>query len=289
MKKFYTLSLLLAGLFIAGSSFAQEMIVGGDMESAESWTVVDLAAGSGHTETFGYTGDSPTGGSGGCLQFTGLGGWSHGAVCQEITIQKGTDYDLSMVVKGSIPGEFWGEAVIIDAIPASDDDITSFPINMALNGWDCAATEVDGDFAENSCGAKLFGANADSNVIDVINIEGTGDTTIVLVIKIGGNAEYDIIVDNVSLVGPEGGASIQNTLSNVNIFPTQLENELNIQLASEIKDVKIVNLLGQTVSTYKNINSKDVSLNVSDLSSGVYYIVVSDVNNKLGTAKAIKL
>ncbi|QQS50221.1 MAG: T9SS type A sorting domain-containing protein [Bacteroidota bacterium] len=293
MKKLYMLSTLLTGLLFTGSliSFSQEMIVGGDMENASNWTIVDLAAGDGHTETFGYTSDIPTGGSGGCLSMSGAGNWGNAAVCQSVTLEKGVDYKLSMLIKtiDLVVESTWAEAVITDAIPADDGYITGFPINMALNSWDCAdVTEVDGDFAENNCGAKLLNANDDENVIDVLNYPGEGDTTIVVVIKVGGGAAYNILIDNVSLM--KQVTAIKNTtLSNINVYPTQLCNELNIEIENNIQEVKIVNMLGQEVNRFSHLNNYRVTLDVTDLKTGMYYLIVTDENQKTGIAKAIKL
>jgi hypothetical protein len=293
MKKFYSLGLILTGLFFlsALNTFSQEMVVGGDMENADSWTIVDLAAGDGHTETFGYTDYTPTDGSGGCLSMSGAGNWGNAAVCQQITLQRGVDYKLSMLVRtiDLVPESTWAEVVITDDIPADDGYITGFPLNMALNSWDCIdVTEVDGDFAENSCDAKLTNHNEDPNVIDVLNFAGEGDTTIVLVLKAGGGAAYNILFDNVSLM-TMGSSIATKEITNIEVYPTQLANDLNIELATSIKEVRIINLLGQTINTFGDLNSTKVTLNVSDLNAGVYYIMVTDENNEIGTAKVIKL
>ena len=294
MKKIYQLSLVLTGLLIIGSInvFSQEMVVGGDMESADNWTVVDLAAGDGHTETFGYTETIPTDGTGGCLSMAGAGNWGNAAVCQEITLERGKNYKLSMLIRtiDLVVESTWVEVVISDKIPEDDAYLTeNFPINMALNSWDCAdVTEVDGDFAENNCGAKLLNHNEDENVIDVLNFEGEGDTTIVLVLKVGGGSAYNILIDNVSLMGEES-SSINNITSNLNVYPTQIADELNLELSSTITEVRIINLLGQGIASYKGLNDNNTTLNVSDLKAGVYYVVVTDANNNVGTAKVIKL
>lgn len=74
MKKLYFLAAFAFGLLTAVSS--QELIVGGDLESDASWTLLEINAGDGHTETFGYSDDIPSGGSGGCLSLASDGNWA---------------------------------------------------------------------------------------------------------------------------------------------------------------------------------------------------------------------
>jgi hypothetical protein len=192
MKKIYFLASLAFGLLAANN--AQELVVGGDMESADSWTIVDIAAGDGHTETFGYIEDVPSDGSGGCLSLAGNGSWSNVAVCQEITISRGSFHKISMLVKTSMdyePESHWTEIVVIPQIPEVDADITAYPNSFALNSWYCPdVLFVDGNFADNNCDAK-------SDLMDVIHLEGEGDTTVVLVLKAGDGTAYNVLLDEV--------------------------------------------------------------------------------------------
>lgn len=284
MKKLYFLAAFAFGLLTTVSS--QDLVVGGDMESAASWSILDLGAGDGHTETFGYNSDRPLGGAGGCLRCEGAGNWSSVAVYQEITVTRGTRYKISMVVKTAMDFEannHWTEVVIIDSVPAEDGDITAFPNSLALNTWDCPdVLSVDGDFRQYNCDAK-------SELYDIFTIEGTGDTTIVLVLKVGGGTAYDVLLDNVSIVETTESSVQTASNSSLDIFPNPIENELNIRLASQIQEVNLVNLMGQTVKTFNNLSADEVSLDVSGIKAGIYFIVVRDVNGKIDVSKSIKL
>ena len=284
MKKLYFLAAFAFGLLTAVSS--QELVVGGDMESAASWSILDLGAGNGHTETFGYSDDIPTGGSGGCLRCAGEGNWSSVAVYQEITVSRGTRYKISMVIKTAMDFEIdnhWTEVVIVDTVPAEDGDITAFPNSLALNSWDCKdVLSVNGNFRDFNCDAK-------SALYDIFTIEGTGDTTIVLVLKVGGGTPYDVLLDNVSIV--ETTETSVQTASNksLDVFPNPVEDELNIRLSTQIQEVNLVNLMGQTVKTFKNLSAEEVSLDVSGVAAGIYFIVIQDVNGNIDVSKSIKL
>lgn len=285
-------ALLFAGVT---NSNAQEMVTGGDMESGDAWTVVDLGAGSGHTETFGYTDMTPSNGEGGCLSMAGEGGWGNAAVCQEITLQRGVDYKLSMEVRAGIDlAETWAEVVIMDRIPTEDGDITTFPISMALNAWDCGdALSVDGPFAENSCAAKLINHEPNNTTtgepIEMINIAGEGDTTVVLVLKVGAGQPWNVLFDNVSITELSNYSSLKDVTKDVNIFPSKLADKLNISTDVEMKEVQIVSMLGQVVRNFDNVQAQKATFDVADLSEGAYIVIVKDVNGYVGTSKVIKL
>ncbi len=287
MKKLYFLKLVFGLMLVAAFNIeAQELILGGDMETADDWTIIDLAAGNGHTETFGYTDDYPTDGEGGCLSMAGMGNWSNAAVCQEITVTRGVTYKISMVVRTSLdfaPQSNWVEIVVVPTMPVDDGDITAYPNVFALNSWDCAAVlSVDGNFADNNCDAK-------SALNDIINIEGEGDTTVVLVLKTGGNNEYNVLLDNVSVMEQEG-VSVKNNTTNhgVNVFPTPVQNELNVNMNKAIQNIEIVNVLGQSVYSAKNINVHSLKIDVSDLAAGIYLGTVYDSDGKKSMFKTIK-
>jgi hypothetical protein len=288
MKNIYFFkSLFLGLLFIAGTNLSaqDEMVFGGDMETADDWTIVDLAAGNGHIETFGYTEDTPTDGTDGCLSLTGSGDWSNVAVCQELYLEKGVDYVISMQVKTSInlvAESNWVEIVLVPTMPVVDADITAFPNVFALNSWDCSEiTQVDGSFASNNCDAK-------SALMDEIYYEGTGDTTVVLVLKAGGNTDYNILLDDVSVLGYPTSIDNSSLNSTLNVFPNPVDNELNVSLANTIQEIEIVNVLGQRIYSAEDVVLKKVSIDFSGQASGIYLVVVTDTEGNKNMFKALK-
>ncbi|ARV14421.1 T9SS type A sorting domain-containing protein [Polaribacter sp. SA4-12] len=77
-----------------------------------------------------------------------------------------------------------------------------------------------------------------------------------------------------------------NTLLNVTMYPNPTSSRLNISAKSTIKSAAIFNLLGKQVMSLE-INKTSESIDVSNLSSGIYLIKYT-VNNAVGTAKFIK-
>ncbi len=269
MKKLYT---IFAALFLAATTInvsAQEMILGGDMEEDDAayWTIVDLAAGNGHTETFGYTDDWPSDGDGGCLSLAGDGAWSNVAVCQEIEIQKGVDYKISMQVKTSLDLELdkdWVEVVLVAEMPVVDGDITSFPNVFALNSWECPdMLSVDGDFADWNCGAK-------SPLNDEIYFEGTGDTTVVLVLKAGGDNTYNILFDNVSVMGPDVAVEAAAINAANIVYPNPATDQIRISNV-DANEIQIFDIVGKKVYSTLDV-SEEMTIDISGFKDGMYFV-----------------
>ena len=90
-------------------------------------------------------------------------------------------------------------------------------------------------------------------------------------------------------------SSLQNlSISNNNIdlslfvYPTPTQNILHLSATNgiEIQSIQVLNLSGQTVIT-RNLNKKRVSLNISKLTSGMYFILIK-LNNETVIKKIIK-
>lgn len=260
-------------LFFAINLNAQQLVTDGDMEWADSWTIVDLAAGDGHTEEFDYTLDTPKDGEGGCLSLSGNGGWANVAVCQELTVTKGVEYIISMEVKTSIdlaPQNVWVEIVVVPEMPVDDGDITAWPNVFTLNSWDCSdVTFVDGNFADHNCDNK-------SPLNDTIFYPGTGDTTVVLVLKAGGGAPYNILLDNVSVLGPEGPSSVENAVNPVynRIYPNPAREKINISDVNAT-EITIFDVVGKRVYSTSDINNR-MTIDISGLADGLYVIRAGD-------------
>lgn len=71
--------------------------------------------------------------------------------------------------------------------------------------------------------------------------------------------------------------------SGITLFPNPAQNKLNIQISVDLKnaELKIYNQLGQIEKRISNINSKDISIENLDLSTGVYFIVLQNGDRQL--------
>ena len=106
-------------------------------------------------------------------------------------------------------------------------------------------------------------------------------------IKGNGNAGI-LTVENIKSgdyalgVWDEEHASLKENSSelNINIYPNPTEDKINIELKNEIKgNVVITNQLGQVVKEM-NIDGKELTIDIEDLTSGIYFINVSNQRMK---------
>jgi len=76
-------------------------------------------------------------------------------------------------------------------------------------------------------------------------------------------------------------------LSGIRIYPNPAKEVLHIDLASDISArIKILNIHGQ-VMLEKQLDSKNVSINISSLPAGLYFVQVDAAHQKL-TRKIVK-
>ena len=106
-------------------------------------------------------------------------------------------------------------------------------------------------------------------------------------IKGNGNAGI-LTVENIKSgdyalgVWDEEHASLKENSSelNINIYPNPTEDKINIELKNETKgNVVITNQLGQVVKEM-NIDGKELTIDIEDLTSGIYFINVSNQRMK---------
>jgi len=70
------------------------------------------------------------------------------------------------------------------------------------------------------------------------------------------------------------------------MFPNPVKDMLSVSAKNEIKELAVVNMLGQTVKTVTP-NNRDYQLDLSNLTSGIYF-VKARVNNTEGTFRIVK-
>ena len=84
--------------------------------------------------------------------------------------------------------------------------------------------------------------------------------------------------------------SLSNTenSTSINCFPNPVMDKLTVSAQSEISEVTVRNLLGQSVKS-AIINSTSSSIDLSDVSAGNYFVSIKLVNGQASTQKFIKL
>jgi chitodextrinase len=74
----------------------------------------------------------------------------------------------------------------------------------------------------------------------------------------------------------------------INCYPNPMTNQLTVNAKSEISQVIIRNLLGQTVKT-SMVNGLEKTIDLSTVSAGNYFVTVKMANGQLSTQKIVKL
>ncbi|SKB98555.1 Por secretion system C-terminal sorting domain-containing protein [Soonwooa buanensis] len=74
------------------------------------------------------------------------------------------------------------------------------------------------------------------------------------------------------------------SIDNLKIYPNPAHNEVLLTSKNTIKNIHIINMLGQTVKTIENINKKEIKFNVVNLPSANYKIVIITENDKITKA-----
>ncbi|WP_299667783.1 T9SS type A sorting domain-containing protein [uncultured Polaribacter sp.] len=112
----------------------------------------------------------------------------------------------------------------------------------------------------------------------------TLDLTTLREFKVVGNGT--IYFDNFYFYNQATASVENNKLLGFSMYPNPASNRLNISAVDVIKNADIFNVIGKKVK-HIDINNSRASIDISDLSTGIYLIKYS-VNNKVGTAKFIK-
>ncbi len=77
-----------------------------------------------------------------------------------------------------------------------------------------------------------------------------------------------------------------NALVQASIFPNPANNELNVQALTQISELEIINLLGQSMGTYV-VNANSTKLDISNLKAGTYFLRIT-IDNASKVYKFIK-
>lgn len=176
-------------------------------------------------------------------------------------------------------GDVWYSVVV----PA-DGNIT-----IETNNNSSAISDTGMEVYSGACGSLVSVECDDDDSADgffsLVDLTGRapGETLLIRVWEYGGGTEdtFQISAYNVTL-------SIEDLNSSVGFkaFPNPVKDELTVSAESEIKQLSIVNILGQVVRTVSP-NSRDYKLNFSDLTSGIYFVKAT-VNNVEGTFRIVK-
>ncbi len=148
----------------------------------------------------------------------------------------------------------------------------------------CPNDEFDGTFQEDAC---------IDGISNEVFFDGIGDTTVYFGFRMGiwddgsNGYTFEVYVDDISLTSGSANSIEENQLM-MNLYPNPFEDKLTISLDNEIEEVEVLNVLGQSVLTEQKIKSSTCHLNLSGAVSGIYYVIVRDINGAQASMKTIK-
>jgi hypothetical protein len=93
-------------------------------------------------------------------------------------------------------------------------------------------------------------------------------------------------IDNIYMYVAGTASTVNNELLGFSMYPNPSSDRLNISAKENIQNAQIFNVIGKNVMNV-NVNDTKASINISNLSSGIY-LIKYNVNGKVGTAKFIK-
>ena len=79
-----------------------------------------------------------------------------------------------------------------------------------------------------------------------------------------------------------------NSDNSIRCYPNPMNNTLNVSSSNEINQVIVRNMLGQTIKTI-TVNQLEKSIDLSDVSTGNFFVTVKLANGQLSTQKVVKL
>jgi len=84
--------------------------------------------------------------------------------------------------------------------------------------------------------------------------------------------------------------SVQQVISDLKfrMHPNPAIESLQLISNTDISNIKVINLTGQTVMDIQVNNERLVTLDIKELSSSIYMVTVRDKHNKFSTQKFIK-
>lgn len=150
-------------------------------------------------------------------------------------------------------------------------------------------------------GSTVFTATANSGFNDPTNLAVNNGFTFIDLTNYGGTDNSTKIIDEfvISTTGTFEYVSLDAMrwkdiplktdsfdANAFHFYPNPIKDNLNLNYSKEITSVKVINMIGQTLLE-KTINAQTAQINMSELSSGTYFVEIKSMDN-YKTIKVIK-
>jgi hypothetical protein len=175
------------------ASNPSEMLTGGGMDDKNAWNITYLATTDSLHATWGYLGDGPAAGDGGCLRLTDTATAANNyCIWQQVTLAAHSTYQFDGALKSVLKTteNYWIQPNIGTTAPVTGSDLgaTFTQISQFLFWADCKVDSgFDGTFKADACDPGTYYAATAG--------------TYYFALKIGNNSgsHFDFLFDNLSL------------------------------------------------------------------------------------------
>jgi hypothetical protein len=179
-----------------------------------------------------------------------------GELYQVIEVEPNTVYEVSLYNKWFVPPS---EAVDIKIINTTDNSIIATQPTTTNTNW---------------------------NQLEFEFITPSNVTEIKFIIEKGNEPGW--FIDDAVMLKLETLSTYQlNTEEGIVIFPNPSSASIEVRTSQNIKSIRVVNLRGQVVEEFLNINDKETVLNVSKLNNGTYILQINTHTGKSFSKKII--
>lgn len=113
-----------------------------------------------------------------------------------------------------------------------------------------------------------------------------GEKIYVAFVHKGSTDKDRITIDDVMV--QEQTSIITKPVVTMSLYPNPASNNLNIVSSSNIRNIRVMNLLGQQVLSIANVGSEFYTLDIAKLNAGVYIVSITDANGKVNSSRFIK-
>lgn len=115
------------------------------------------------------------------------------------------------------------------------------------------------------------------------DLDEYADQDVYIAIQCVSNDQFGFMVDDFKVEGNQTASVDDFTAAQFKIHPNPATDIININNGSElvISEVNLVDLQGRVLQTIKNDNLNDAQINVSTLSSGMYFLDIQTDSGKV--------
>lgn len=168
-------------------------------------------------------------------------------------------------------------------------DPASVQISVDFSGDVTTANWTPATYTHATAPSDGYGDWTASGDIDLSSYDG--QTVYIAFVYSGGDpgATTTLQVDNVLVTNATVAATgVEKISGKLSVYPNPATSVLNINSAANINNITVSNVIGQRIMTIEKINDDNYTLNVADLTKGVYLINIENVDGTSAITKFVK-